>query len=147
MWAFLRLVGSFLDFLPRAFPPPCIHFHNFFPVTFIPHPSKLQSIPSIRSPSAYSLRKEFSHRKINRWSSSSTSGMMKIGLFSFETEGRPEEPAERNEPLPPYSRPSCRETWNWSAARLTNVREALEAFYFLLWNDLFDRARSCMNEC
>lgn len=58
MWAFLRLVGSFLDFLPRALPPPCIHFRNFFPVTFIPHPSKLQSIPSIRSPSAYSLRWE-----------------------------------------------------------------------------------------
>jgi len=67
--------------------------------------------------------------------------MMKIGL-SFETEGRLEEPAKRNEPLPPCSRPSCRETWNWSAARLTDVREGPEAFYFLLWNNLFGRARS-----
>jgi len=67
---------------------------------------------------------------------------MKIGRSSFETQGRPEEPAERNEPLPPRA-----------VVYLAAKREAetqrhappmyalLGAFYSLPWNNPLLTAR------
>ena len=88
------------------------------------------NIPSIRSPSAYSLREEFSHREINRWSSSSSNRMMKIGLFSFETEGLKNHLSVTNHFRRAVVHLAAKH--ETETARLTDVREALETFYFLL---------------
>lgn len=144
MWAFPQLVGSSLDLLPRALMPPCIHFRNFFPATLIPRPSKLQSNPLDPHPRIL-WEKNFLIARLIVGRAHPLAGWWRSVFPSFETGGRPEESAERNEPLPSCNRPSCRETWNWSAARLTDVREAPEAFYFLPWNNLFHQARSRIN--
>lgn len=90
---FQPLRGSLARSLLRVLPP-CIHSRSFFFTSPTSHPPILQlsaqrvlrnpvgSLRSVRSPvlsaplpPAYPLRKDFSHREINRWPNSSTGGV------------------------------------------------------------------------